>query len=90
MEWESGPLLPSVTEKAGMYGIKVREILTKAMTKIEGQESEYDREMINKYLQSMPSDQGFVSMFNGKDLTGWQGLVGNPVTRAAMKPAEHN
>ncbi|MCK7534568.1 MAG: DUF1080 domain-containing protein [Marinilabiliales bacterium] len=27
-------------------------------------------------------------MFNGKDLTGWKGLVGNPVTRASMKPKE--
>lgn len=29
---------------------------------------------------------GFVALFNGKDLTGWKGLVGNPKTRAAMKP----
>ena len=27
-------------------------------------------------------------MFNGRDLTGWQGLVENPVARAKMKPAE--
>jgi hypothetical protein len=27
-------------------------------------------------------------MFNGKDLSGWQGLVENPVARAKMKPAE--
>ena len=80
--------LPSVSEKAGMYGTKVREILNKALVKIAGQESEYDREMINKYLQSMSNDEGFVPMFNGKDLTGWQGLVENPVARAKMKPAE--
>lgn len=36
----------------------------------------------------LPEDEQFVPMFNGKDLTGWQGLVGNPVTRAAMKPKE--
>jgi len=80
--------LPSVSEKAGMYGTKVRDILNKALLKIAGQESEYDREMINKYLQSMSADEGFVPMFNGKDLTGWQGLVENPLTRAKMKPAE--
>jgi hypothetical protein len=28
--------------------------------------------------------QGFVSLFNGKDLTGWKGLVDNPVKRAGM------
>ncbi len=31
---------------------------------------------------------GFTSLFNGKDLTGWKGLVGNPKARAAMSPAE--
>lgn len=31
---------------------------------------------------------GFTPLFNGKDLTGWKGLVGNPKTRAAMSPEE--
>ena len=31
---------------------------------------------------------GFTSLFNGKDLTGWKGLVGNPKTRAAMSSEE--
>ena len=31
---------------------------------------------------------GFTALFNGKDLTGWKGLVGNPKTRAAMSPEE--
>lgn len=80
--------LPSVTSKAGMYGDLAREILVKATGKISGQESEYDKEMINKYLAGMPSDEGFKPMFNGKDLTGWQGLVENPVARAKMKKTE--
>lgn len=37
---------------------------------------------------NLPANEVFVPIFNGKDLTGWQGLVGNPLTRAAMKPAE--
>jgi len=28
--------------------------------------------------------KGFVALFNGRDLTGWKGLVGNPKTRAKM------
>ncbi len=36
----------------------------------------------------LPAGEVFVPMFNGKDLSGWQGLVGNPITRAAMKPKE--
>lgn len=31
---------------------------------------------------------GFVPLFNGKDLSGWKGLVGNPKTRAAMPPSD--
>ena len=80
--------LPSVNSKAGLYGDKVKEILTLAVGKLKGQESEYDKAMVNKYLESMPDDEGFKPMFNGKDLTGWQGLVENPVVRAKMKPAE--
>ena len=32
----------------------------------------------------MPTDEGFVSIFNGKDLSGWKGLVANPIARAKM------
>ncbi len=31
----------------------------------------------NKMLRGSDSDQGFVSVFNGKDLTGWRGAVEN-------------
>jgi hypothetical protein len=31
---------------------------------------------------------GFKALFNGKDLTNWKGLVGNPKTRAAMSEEE--
>jgi HEAT repeat protein len=80
--------LPSINSKSGLYGELVKNILTNAIGKLKGQESEYDREMVNKYLAGMPRDEGFKSMFNGKDLSGWQGLVENPVARAKMKPAE--
>ncbi|QDT07211.1 hypothetical protein K227x_56360 [Rubripirellula lacrimiformis] len=32
--------------------------------------------------------EGFTPLFNGKDLSGWKGLVGNPKTRAAMTESE--
>jgi len=31
---------------------------------------------------------GFIALFNGKDLTGWKGLVGNPKSRAKMTPEQ--
>lgn len=41
-----------------------------------------------KLSHVMRKAAGFTPLFNGKDLTGWKGLVGNPKTRAAMSPAE--
>lgn len=32
--------------------------------------------------------EGFTALFNGKDLTNWKGLVGNPKSRAKMSPEE--
>lgn len=32
--------------------------------------------------------EGFTALFNGKDLTGWKGLVGDPEKRAKMTPDE--
>lgn len=32
--------------------------------------------------------EGFVALFNGKDLTGWKGLVADPKKRAAMSSQE--
>jgi len=80
--------LPSVSSKNGMEGDIVREILYKVLDKLSGQELEYNKEMVSKYIASMPAGEGFVKIFNGIDLTGWQGLVENPVARATMKAAE--
>ncbi len=32
--------------------------------------------------------EGYVALFNGKDLTNWKGLVLDPKKRAAMTPEE--
>jgi hypothetical protein len=32
--------------------------------------------------------EGFTALFNGKDLTGWKGLVKDPKTRAGMTPSQ--
>lgn len=32
--------------------------------------------------------EGFTALFNGKDLTGWKGLVANPPARAKMTPEQ--
>ncbi|WP_221394198.1 family 16 glycoside hydrolase [Dyadobacter sp. NIV53] len=66
------------------YGAKTRELLTKTSSVLKGQDSEYQKESIRKHLAEMPAGDGFVALFNGKDLTGWKGLVENPIARGKM------
>lgn len=67
-----------------LYGEEVRELLTKSMNMLEGQESAYLKESVRKHLEEMPEGPGFVALFNEEDLTGWKGLVGDPLKRAEM------
>ena len=83
-----GIALPPSGTKEGIYGETVRQILTKCITVISGEESDYAKENMRNWLVAMPKDPGFVPMFNGKDLTGWQGLVENPIARAKMTKEE--
>jgi HEAT repeat protein len=39
-------------------------------------------------IDTPEAPEGFRTLFNGKDLDGWQGLVGNPVTRKQMSEEE--
>ncbi len=80
--------LPSAGAADGLSGELVRESLNKVLEILSGPESDYDKENIRKYLASMPQHQGFVPVFNGKDLAGWQGLVENPIARARMSREE--
>jgi len=80
--------LPTPGKEDGLYGDNVKEILSKAKELITGPESPYIKIDIETYLKAMPDDPGFVSIFNGKDLSGWQGLVENPITRAEMDKDE--
>ena len=78
--------LPESGGKAGLFGATVKPVLEKCMVVLSGAESDYTRENIRTWISQMPASEGFVPMFNGKDLSGWQGLVENPIARAAMAP----
>ena len=65
-------------------GTIIRDLLNKTMNTLSGGDSEYQKQAIVKYLNEMPKEEGFVPLFNGKDLTGWKGLVENPIKRAKM------
>ena len=65
-------------------GDLVRNLLEKTITILKGGDADYQKEAIRKYISEMPSSPAFVALFNGKDLTGWKGLVANPILRAKM------
>lgn len=62
----------------------VRSLLEKTSKVLNGGDADYQRQSIRKYLAEMPAGEGFVPLFNGKDLSGWKGLVENPVARGKM------
>jgi hypothetical protein len=66
----------------------VREALDKAITLIKGEDSAVLVKKLTAHLKAMPYDNGFVSLFNGKDLSGWKALVGNPISRSKMTEKE--
>ena len=73
---------------SGFTGVMVKELLTKTASALNNPDAENQRQAIRKHLEEMPDEAGFVSIFNGKDLSGWKGLVANPVQRARMKPED--
>jgi HEAT repeat protein len=68
----------------GFNGPVVRDLLQKTLNILNGPDSEYHKEAINKFLNEMPKDEGIVQLFNGKDLSGWKGVVTNPIERSKM------
>ncbi|MFD2967207.1 DUF1080 domain-containing protein [Sphingobacterium bambusae] len=75
-------------DNAAFTGATVRSILEKAMANLSGSESSYLREAIVRHLAEMLKGEGYVALFNGKDLSGWKGLVEDPIKRSKMSAKE--
>lgn len=75
-------------ERKDFYGEDVERLLNKVAGSLTGSESSYLHEAVVKHLAELPDGKGYVSLFNGKDLTGWKGLVANPIARARMTAEE--
>lgn len=69
-------------------GKETTAILNKVSKTLSNPDADYQRQSINKYLTENPVEDGFISLFNGRNLDGWKGLVENPVKRAKMSPKE--
>ncbi len=67
-----------------LYGPSVLNLVEKALAINRNGEADYQKEAMARHLSALPSEGGFVSMFNGSDLSGWKGLVENPIKRAQM------
>ena len=67
---------------------KVISILEKVSEALDNPDAGYQREAIKKFINKNPAEDGYVALFNGKDLTGWKGLVGNPISRNKMSKKE--
>ncbi|NPA37888.1 MAG: DUF1080 domain-containing protein, partial [Chlorobi bacterium] len=79
-------ILPSNGEDNGLKGKDVKETLEKVKELISGPDSQYFKIDIENYINSMGDEEGFVSMFNGNDLTGWKGFVANPIKIKELSP----
>ncbi|OJV39346.1 MAG: hypothetical protein BGO29_07620 [Bacteroidales bacterium 36-12] len=77
-----------VLDKPAYAGTNTTRILKKVMKIINNPNAKYQRDAIKKYLNENCDSEGFVSMFDGKSLNGWKGLVGNPIIRAQMSRKE--
>lgn len=71
-------------------GPEVRAILANTIALLNGKADTTLVSKLTKYLVGFPNDNGFVKLFNGKDLNGWKGLVANPIDRNMMSAAELN
>jgi len=80
--------LPAPGKNDVLYGENVKVGLTKAKKIISGPERRNLNRGIKAYLEEMSDKQGFVSIFNETDFSGWQGLVENPIAREKMDKTE--
>lgn len=67
----------------------MKAILKRVLTMFDGEDARYDIDALKQHLDAMPDEVGFVSIFNGKDLTGLERFgreSGSPALK--MKPAQ--
>ncbi|MBR4516018.1 MAG: DUF1080 domain-containing protein [Bacteroidaceae bacterium] len=66
-------------------GKESREMLSQAIPLLEKKQKKQAKPWLDGADQT---EEGFVCLFNGKNLDGWKGLVENPIARAKMNSDE--
>ncbi len=77
--------VPSRGEEDGLTGIEVIRTLKKAAGFVADEDF---KKRIDNYVRTLLAREGFRPLFNGQDLSGWKGLVGDPPSRSRMSPQE--
>lgn len=67
---------------------ETKPAVEKACVLLSGSKAKTLRQLIDKQTRQNQVKSGFVNLFNGKDLTGWKGLVANPIKRLQMSSQE--
>lgn len=62
-------------------GDHTRQLVQQSLKHLDKKERKSAQQWLS---QADQKEKGYVSLFNGKDLTGWKGLVENPIARAKM------
>lgn len=83
-------VMPGPQNDDGLKDSLALDLLEQAREIVSGPDSEYFKENIKTYIESVPAEdrKGFVSMFNGENLAGWQGFVANPIQLSRMSDKE--
>ncbi len=84
------------TRNPNFFGPEIVALMNRIKSVDTGRDYPYDLQRIENYLAAVPTDDpGYVSMFNGKDLTGWQGMIptneygeGDPFLRYKLSPKQ--
>jgi hypothetical protein len=71
-----------------LNGPLVTQWIQEAQQAVKGEDSSELMKLSQAQANRINQEPGFISLFNGKDLLGWQGLVGNPISRSKMTPEQ--
>jgi len=71
-----------------LNGLLVTQWIQEAQQALKGEDSSELMKLSQAQANRINQEPGFISLFNGKDLSGWQGLVGNPISRSKMTPEQ--
>src|SRR5690625_6043493 len=83
-------VMPGAQNDDGMRDSLSLALLDQAAEVITGPDAVYFKENIKTYIESVSGDlrREYVSMFNGTDLAGWQGVGANPIQLQRMSEKE--